>query len=132
MAFYRLLVTLPLFVSLGACIPFTRTPLSFQDAQHGQPLSNTSFDISLQREIQPLSEGRQVQTDTLSLIHKETGEAFPISQGHLFLVDETTESLKCQDCIKLLERNGNAYVLTRFHGGGSGGFYMHHLFELQD
>jgi len=124
-----LFLLLPLSFASVACSPFFKGTVRFQDAQHGQSLPGTAFQLGLQSETQQLAEGRSFRTDRLSLVHNETGETFLISDIGRFLSGTATE-LTCQDCIKVLEANGKTYFLTRFHGGGSGSFYFHEVVEL--
>lgn len=116
---------------LSACVPFANGSVRFQDAQHGQPFPGTDFQLSLETETQQIGEGRSLRTDTLSLVHTQTGNPFLISARGRFLA-KTSAGLTCQDCITVLEVNGRTYFLTRFHGGGSGGFYFHDVAELTD
>lgn len=118
------------FVAVCSFHRLSTNYLNFEDIKDGQAIQETDYVYDFQEiEVVPPG-GEPLKTIEIYLVNQKTDARFRISAHFSFR--NAPKELVRDSCIDVIHLHSKVYIVTRAHGGGSRGYYIHSIIEVID
>jgi hypothetical protein len=119
-----------LLVTIYGFYQLSSSYLVFEDMKDDQIVQGTDYVPSFQKVEVTLSNGSPLKTTEIYLTNQRTHTRFSVLARFVF--GQSLGETICYQCISVIHSHEHTYLITRADNGGSGGYYIHSIFEVVD